>query len=100
MKRIILWDMTPYSPLSCTRSFGGTYRLHLQGRRISSANHRVIRWHPEDDTLQIYFCLDILSERSTEINTGNLEFDETNFRQLLHKTILTYFFMTVSRFSD
>jgi hypothetical protein len=29
--------MTPCSPLSCTRRFGGTYHLHLQGRRISSA---------------------------------------------------------------
>jgi hypothetical protein len=34
MKSIIFWDMTPCSPLSCTRRFGGTYRLHLQGRRI------------------------------------------------------------------
>jgi hypothetical protein len=34
MKGIIFWDMTPCSPLSCTRRFGGTYRLHLQGRRI------------------------------------------------------------------
>jgi hypothetical protein len=25
--------MTPYSPLSVNRRFGGTYRLHLQGRR-------------------------------------------------------------------
>jgi hypothetical protein len=33
MKSIIFWDMTPCS-LSCTRRFGGTYRLHLQGRRI------------------------------------------------------------------
>jgi hypothetical protein len=34
MKSIIFWDMTPCSPLSCNRRFGGTYRLHLQGRRI------------------------------------------------------------------
>jgi hypothetical protein len=34
MKSIIFWDMTPCSPFSCTRRFGGTYRLHLQGRRI------------------------------------------------------------------
>jgi hypothetical protein len=33
MKRIIFWDMMPCSPLSCARRFGGTYRLHLQGRR-------------------------------------------------------------------
>jgi hypothetical protein len=29
MKSIIFWDMTPCSPLSYNRRFGGTYRLHL-----------------------------------------------------------------------
>jgi hypothetical protein len=33
MKRIIFWDMIPCSPFSFNRRFGGTYRLHLQGRR-------------------------------------------------------------------
>jgi hypothetical protein len=33
MKSIVFWDMTPCSPLSVNRRFGGTYRPHLQGRR-------------------------------------------------------------------
>jgi hypothetical protein len=33
MKSIIFCDMTPCSPLSSNRRFGGTWRLHLQGRR-------------------------------------------------------------------
>jgi hypothetical protein len=33
MKTIIFWDVTPHSPLSVNRRFGGTYRLNLQGRR-------------------------------------------------------------------
>jgi hypothetical protein len=33
MKSIIIWDMTPCNPFSVNRRFGGTYRLHLQGRR-------------------------------------------------------------------
>jgi hypothetical protein len=33
LKSIIFWDVTPSSVLSCNRRFGGTYRLHLQGRR-------------------------------------------------------------------
>jgi hypothetical protein len=33
MKSIKLWDMTPYSPLSVNRRFGGTYLLSLQGQR-------------------------------------------------------------------
>jgi hypothetical protein len=32
MKSTIFWDITPCSPLSVNRRFGGTYRLHLQGR--------------------------------------------------------------------
>jgi hypothetical protein len=34
LKSIFFWDMTLCSALSGTRRFGGTYRLHLQGRRI------------------------------------------------------------------
>jgi hypothetical protein len=61
MKSIIFWDMTPCSLLSCNRSFGGTFRLHLQGRRNNfSKNEQANRWQvlattrrhmPEDDTL-------------------------------------------------
>jgi hypothetical protein len=38
VKSIIFWDMTPCSPLSCTRRFGGTYRLHFQDDTLY--NHR------------------------------------------------------------
>jgi hypothetical protein len=31
-KSIIFWDITPCSPLSFNRRFGGIYHLHLQGR--------------------------------------------------------------------
>jgi hypothetical protein len=33
MKSIIFWDMTPCSPPKVNRRYGGTRRLHLQGRR-------------------------------------------------------------------
>jgi hypothetical protein len=46
---IIFWDMTPCSLLSCNRHFGGTCRLHLQGRRIISARtSRQTGSNPED----------------------------------------------------
>jgi hypothetical protein len=35
MKNTIFWDITPCSPLEVNRRFGETYRLHLQGRKIS-----------------------------------------------------------------
>jgi hypothetical protein len=33
LKGTIFWDITPCSPLRFNRRFGGTYRLHLQGRK-------------------------------------------------------------------
>jgi hypothetical protein len=38
MKSIIFWDMTPCSPLSFNRCFGGTYRLFFRVEEISSKN--------------------------------------------------------------
>jgi hypothetical protein len=44
MKSIIFWDATPCSP-SFSRRFGGTYRLHRQGRRNKfSKNQLASRW--------------------------------------------------------
>jgi hypothetical protein len=37
-KNTIFWDITPCRPLKVYRRFGGTYRLYLQGRRISRAS--------------------------------------------------------------
>jgi hypothetical protein len=48
MKSTIFWDITPCSPLEVNRRFGGTYRFHLQGRRISGArNQPESRWQAE-----------------------------------------------------
>jgi hypothetical protein len=40
MKSSIFWDITPCSLLKVNRRFGGTYRLHLQDRRISEARNQ------------------------------------------------------------
>jgi hypothetical protein len=39
----VFWDITPCSPLKVNRRFGGTYRLYLQGRRISGAGNKQSR---------------------------------------------------------
>jgi hypothetical protein len=51
MKRAIFWDITPCSPLRVNRRFGGTCRLHFQGRKMSctrdqreSSCHLLSRW--------------------------------------------------------
>jgi hypothetical protein len=44
-KSTTFWDIMSCSPLRVNRSLGETYRLHLQGRKISQArNHRESRW--------------------------------------------------------
>jgi hypothetical protein len=79
LKSTIYWDMTPCSPLNVNRRFGATYRLHLQGRRISRArNQRESRsqvdgsdmfefqqtrqrYIPEDSTLHNHRCENLKS---------------------------------------
>jgi hypothetical protein len=40
MKSSVFLDITLYSRLTINRSFGGTYRFHLQGRRICHARNQ------------------------------------------------------------
>jgi hypothetical protein len=42
-KNINFWDITPYNPLSVNRRFGGTYRLHRQGRRNNFSKKPAIK---------------------------------------------------------
>jgi hypothetical protein len=40
-KSSVFWDITPCSPLKVNQRFGGTSRLHLQGRSISQARNQL-----------------------------------------------------------
>jgi hypothetical protein len=51
MKSTVFCDITPCSLLSVNRRFGGTSRLHLQGRKISRARNR-----HESDSKQSRAC--------------------------------------------
>jgi hypothetical protein len=45
IKSTIFWDITPCSALKVNRRFGGTCRLHFQGRRIGRVrNQRGSKW--------------------------------------------------------
>jgi hypothetical protein len=71
MKSTIFWDIMPCSLLSVIRRFGGTYRLHLQGQKISWVRNRgqskwqadidsqrtTWRYIQEDGALQYNYCL-------------------------------------------
>jgi hypothetical protein len=51
MKIYIFWVTTSCSPLKVNRRFGGTYRLHLEVRRVSQArNQRESRWKAEQSS--------------------------------------------------
>jgi hypothetical protein len=48
IKSTVFWDITPCSPLKVNQCFGATYRLHLQGLRISQGrDQREGRWQAE-----------------------------------------------------
>jgi hypothetical protein len=48
LKSTIFWEITPCSLLKVNRRFEGTYRFHLQGRRISRARiQHESRWQAE-----------------------------------------------------
>jgi hypothetical protein len=44
IKSMNFWDITPCSPLSVKRRFGGTYPLHLQGRRNKFSKKSASKW--------------------------------------------------------
>jgi hypothetical protein len=60
MKSIIFWDVTPCSLLSCNRRFGGTYRLHIHGRRnnfrrTSKQSSKLLLCNANNSTVCFYF---------------------------------------------
>jgi hypothetical protein len=60
LQNIIFWDITPCSPLKLNRRFGGIYRPHLQGRRISRArNQRERRWQGEPQSRASFVWVDL-----------------------------------------
>jgi hypothetical protein len=92
-KSIIFWDITPCSPLSVNRHFGGTYHLHLQVQRNKfskkPASKQASRWQameaicssetsvnternarryiPEDDTLHNHRCENLKSYEADSV---------------------------------
>jgi hypothetical protein len=56
LKNAVFWDVTPCRSCEFNRRFGGTYRLHLQGRKIRERGTSVSMWlqpppTPEDGIL-------------------------------------------------
>jgi hypothetical protein len=61
----IFWDIMLCSPLKVNRHFGGTYCLHIQGRRISQArNQRESPAHP----YTFFPCLFFLDQQNLPVS--------------------------------
>jgi hypothetical protein len=76
MKSIIFWDMTPCSLLSFNRRFGGTYRLHLQGRRIKFSKKPASKHVPPKRWLKLNGLHGVISQKmilfiTTAVKTSN-----------------------------
>jgi hypothetical protein len=68
IKSTIFWDITPCSPLSVNRRFGGTYRFHLQGRKNKLTKKRTTRRYiPENGTLHNHPCENLKSYSMNKI---------------------------------
>jgi hypothetical protein len=62
IKKAVFWDVAPCR--SCVnRRFGGTYRLHLQGRKIRERETSVSRW------LQTELSLEAIRSSETSVHT-------------------------------
>jgi hypothetical protein len=68
MKSIIFWNMMPCSPLSFNRRFGGTYRLHLQGRRNRFSKISKQAGGKQKVTIVYYFVC--VTASSVSVSTG------------------------------
>jgi hypothetical protein len=80
----VFWDITLRSPLKVNQRFGGTCRLHLQGRRISQErNKRESRWEARFHTgFLVGFIWPLTQANSSGINgVGSIR----------HKTVLWRF---------
>jgi hypothetical protein len=75
MKSTVFWAVTPCS-LERDRRFGGTYRLHFQGRRVSQAWNQQLRLLPA--SVIFLFGLLFISEDGGDMFPRNVWFSPTH----------------------
>jgi hypothetical protein len=94
IKNAMFWDITPCSPLKVNWRFGGTYRLHLQGRRISRArNQRESRCLSLPPALTPFSCSAYSSTLKTEAiysSETSLDIQRTTRRYIPEDSTLRY----------
>jgi hypothetical protein len=83
LKTSFLWNITPCSPLKVNRRFGGTYRLHLQSRRISQARNQL-----GAGSIAFLFGLFFYPEDGDMFSETSVHFQETTRRYIPEETTL------------
>jgi hypothetical protein len=67
LKNSIFWDITPYSLVKINLCFrGGTYRLHLQGRRIIQTRNRHVARSKQTQKVQAILLWNVGFHRITQ----------------------------------
>jgi hypothetical protein len=86
MKSIIFWDMMPCGLLSCNQRFGGTYRIHLQGRRNNfSKNQQASRWQVAAEIVSLTLKMDAVCSSETLVATQQTTRSHIPEDDTLHK---------------
>jgi hypothetical protein len=95
----ILWDVTPWSPPKVDWRFGGTCRLHLQGRRIGQArNQRESRWQADLFSSLAYSLT--LNMAAIFSSVTSVDFQRTTLRYIPESTYVYLFITTGVRTSN
>jgi hypothetical protein len=105
MKIAVFWDVAPWR-FCVKRRFGGTYRLHLQGRKIRARGSSVSRWMQSAATCSRWFlAVDSsgcqLEVRGEELRkaVGESEMEESHKRSSEAVTVLSRVWVTMDRVS-
>jgi hypothetical protein len=77
MKTTVFWDTTPCSALKVNGSFGGKYRFHLQGRRISSARYQRESLSPDFTIVSCFAYPPNLKMKTTCSSETSVDFQRT-----------------------
>jgi hypothetical protein len=69
MKNAVFWDVAPCR--SCVnRRFGGTYRFHLEGRKIRERGTGVSRWLQTESPVHTHLSVACVVSKRTSPNSG------------------------------
>jgi hypothetical protein len=96
MKDAALWDVAPCRSCS-NRRFGGTYRLHLQGRKIRERGTSASRWFQTGSSLMDFSTLktEAICSTETSVHTRTTRPENSNLYIFRYAIPRSFFFRSV-----